>query len=106
MTSGLTETRISTPDLAEVRKLVLAGLHGFHAAVYLFGSWAAGKAGRTSDIDVAVLPLEPIPRHVFSQIREALEESRVIYKVDLVDLSDTSEEFRSRILSEGVLWSV
>src|SRR5512135_3570820 len=105
MTSGLNETRISTPDLAEVRRLVLVGLHGFRAAVYLFGSWAARKAGRTSDIDVAVLPLDPIPQHVFSEIREALEESRVIYKVDLVDLSDSSEEFRRRILSEGVLWS-
>jgi predicted nucleotidyltransferase len=105
MKKGLTEARISPPDLAEVRKLVLAGLRAYRAAVYLFGSWAAGKAGRTSDIDVAVLPLEPIPRHVFSEIREALEESCVIYKVDLVDLSDSSEEFRSRILSEGVLWS-
>ena len=105
MKKGLTETRISQPDLAEARKLVLAGLHGYRAAVYLFGSWAAGKAGRSSDIDVAVLPLDPVPRHVFSEIREALEESGVIYKVDLVDLSDSSEEFRSRILSEGVLWS-
>jgi uncharacterized protein len=105
MKRGLTEALILPPDLAEVRKLVLAGLHGYRAAVYLFGSWASGKAGRASDIDVAVLPLEPIPRHLFSKIREVLEESCVIYKVDLVDLSDASAEFRSRILSEGVLWS-
>lgn len=105
MKRELTEARIAPPDLAEARKLILAGLHGYRASVYLFGSWAAGRAGRTSDIDVAVLPLEPIPRHVFSEIREALEESCVIYRVDLVDLSESSEEFRSRILSEGVLWS-
>jgi len=93
------------PDLDEVRKLVTAGLRGYRARIYLFGSWAAGDAGRTSDIDVAVMPLDPIPRHVFSEIREALEESRVLYPVDLVDLSDSSEEFRERILREGVPWN-
>jgi hypothetical protein len=51
------------------------------------------------------MPLDPIPRHVFSEIREALEESRVLYPVDLVDLSDSSEEFRERILREGVPWN-
>jgi uncharacterized protein len=97
---------VRTPahDLDEVRKLVTAGLRGYRARIYLFGSWATGEAGRTSDIDVAVLPLETIPQYVFSKIREALEESRVLYPVDIVDLSDSSEEFRARVLCEGVLW--
>jgi predicted nucleotidyltransferase len=97
---------VRTPahDLDEVRKLVTAGLRGYRARIYLFGSWAIGDAGRASDIDVAVLPLEPIPRHVFSEIREALEESCVLYPVDLVDISDSSEEFRTRVVREGVLW--
>lgn len=96
--------RAPAHDLEEVRKLVTAGLRGYRARICLFGSWATGDAGRTSDIDVAVLPLEPIPRHVFSEIREALEESCILYPVDLVDLSDSSEEFRARVLREGVLW--
>jgi len=97
--------RTPARDLDEVRKLVTAGLCGYRARIYLFGSWTAGVGGRTSDIDVAVLPLEPIPRHVFSEIREALEQSRVLYPVDLVDLSDASEDFRARVLREGVLWN-
>jgi predicted nucleotidyltransferase len=80
-------------------------LHGYRAAVYLFGSWAAGTATRTSDIDVAVLPFERIPGHILSEVREALEESRIVYRVDLTNLSETSEEFRRRVLSEGILWS-
>lgn len=98
-------TQTSTHDLDEVRRRVTAGLRGYRARIYLFGSWAAGLAGRTSDIDVAILPLEPIPRHVFSEIRESLQESCILYPVDLVDLSDSSEEFRARVLREGVLWS-
>jgi predicted nucleotidyltransferase len=84
---------------------VTSGLKGYRARICLFGSWASGTAGRTSDIDVAVLPQEPIPHHIFSQVRESLEESRVLYPVELVDLADVSEEFRARVFDEGVLWS-
>jgi hypothetical protein len=54
---------------------------------------------------VAVMPLDPIPREVLSDIREALEESLVIYPVDLVDLSEASDDFRQRVLREGVSWN-
>ena len=64
--------------------------------IYLYGSWAAGKAGKTSDIDIAVLPLAPLPKGVLSELRQTLEESNVLYSVDLVDLSEADETFRPR----------
>jgi len=48
-------------DLREVRRIVLRGLEGRRASVYLFGSWARGEAARVSDIDVAILPAESLP---------------------------------------------
>ena len=92
-------------DLAEVRRIVLEGLRGQRARVYLFGSRVRGLSGRASDIDVAVLPLEPLSPGTLSAIREALEKSRVPYCVDLVDLSDADPAFRERVLAEGVLWN-
>jgi len=92
-------------DLDEVRRLVTRGLQGYRARLFLFGSWATGNAGPTSDIDVAVMPIDPIPREVLSDIREALEESLVVCPVDLVDLSEASDDFRQRILREGVPWN-
>jgi uncharacterized protein len=92
-------------DLDEVRRIVRAGLRGHPAQVYLFGSWATGRNRRTSDIDIAILPSEPLPEDMLSGIREALEESLVIYPVDVVDLSQVSQQFRDRILKEGVRWS-
>lgn len=92
-------------DLDEVRRIVRAGLRGHPAQVYLFGSWASGRNRRTSDIDVAILPSEPLPEDMLSAIREALEESHVIYPVDVVDLSQVSPQFRDRVLKEGVRWS-
>ncbi len=92
-------------DLAEVRRIVQRGLMGRPAQVYLFGSWARGNPARTSDIDVAILPLAPLPEGTLGEIREALEESLVVRHVDLLDLSEAAPEFRERVLREGVLWS-
>ncbi|RME89902.1 MAG: nucleotidyltransferase domain-containing protein [Anaerolineae bacterium] len=91
-------------EIAKVRRIVLSGLKGHAARVYLFGSRARGEARRTSDIDVAVLPLEPIPAYVLAEIRAALEESDVIYRVDLVNLAEADEKLRRRVEEEGILW--
>lgn len=93
-------------DLEETRRIVLAGLKGMRAQVYLYGSRAKGVSGRFSDIDVAILPEQPLPVDTLPAIREALEEeSRVLYRVDLVDLSQADEEFRQKVIREGILWT-
>ena len=91
-------------DLERVRQLVIDGLGGQPARVYLFGSRATGRARRASDIDVAVWPLAELPEGTLAVIREALHESTVPYTVDLVDLRDTDAAFRARVLEEGVVW--
>ncbi len=91
-------------DLERVRQLVIGGLEGQPARVYLFGSRATGRARRASDIDVAVWPLADLPAGTLSAIREALFESTIPYTVDLVDLRDTDAAFRARVMAEGVLW--
>ena len=92
-------------DLAEARRIVLSKLRGYRADVFLFGSRATGGAGRYSDIDVGILPRESLPVGLLAELREALEESRIIYDVDVVDLSEVSDAFRSRVISEGVRWN-
>lgn len=99
------EAQTGSPDLNTVRKIVDRGLRGYRARLFLYGSWAGGKASRTSDIDVAVLPRKPVPPHVLAEIREILEESSILYTVDLVDLSHCSNSFKERILREGIPWN-
>jgi predicted nucleotidyltransferase len=94
-----------SPDLAEARRIVLRGLAGRSARVYLFGSWARGEASRVSDIDVAILPMESLPVGLLTEMQEALDESISLYPVDLVDLTEVSDAFRARVLAEGVPWS-
>lgn len=70
-------------------------------AVWAFGSRATGRnVKRFSDLDLAVdgeLPLATL-----AALRLALEESRLPFKVDIVEISALTAEFRARIESEFV----
>lgn len=100
-----TDHSIAEKDLVEVRQIVLQGLQGHRARVYLFGSQVKGDGHVGSDIDVGVLGEQPIPPVVLSEVRDALEESHVPYKVDLVDLSIVDAAFLDAVVRDGELWS-
>jgi uncharacterized protein len=100
----ITLSNTQVEDLEIVKEIILSGLDNFKVKVYLFGSFATGKAGRTSDIDVAVLPLESLPVGLLSEIRDKLEESNALYPVDLVDLLESDASFKERVIKEGIIW--
>jgi predicted nucleotidyltransferase len=101
--TALAEGRLRA-DLDEVRRIVLQGLGMHRARVWLFGSRARGTGGRASDIDVAILPLEPLPTSTLARIEEALERSLVLSPVELVDLSSADPALRERVEREGLPW--
>jgi uncharacterized protein len=90
--------------LSELKKLVLNYIAQRPIKVYLFGSRAAGTARRTSDVDIALWPMEAIPSHFFSDLRELVEESTIPYTVDIIDLSQTDPGFRQKIIEKGIIW--
>ena len=90
--------------LEKVREIILKGLKEYHVKIFLFGSQARGQARRTSDIDIIIQPLEPLPHGVLSIIREELEESNIPYSVDLVDISQLGPEWIESIKKDWVLW--
>jgi len=79
-------------DLDELEQLVRARLRGRPARVFLFGSAARGEAGRTADLDLAVLPVGPLPIGLLAELREAVEDSGLVRRVDVVDLSQASPD--------------
>ncbi|MFZ5822261.1 MAG: type VII toxin-antitoxin system MntA family adenylyltransferase antitoxin [Chloroflexota bacterium] len=99
------KSRVLLNDLKLARKITLENLKGYRAKVYLFGSQATGKAHPYSDIDIAILPLQPLPPSLFFNLRDALEESDVVRTVDVVDLREVDEKFYQRVVDEGVLWT-
>jgi hypothetical protein len=45
-----------------------------------------------------------LPRALLASLREALEESTIPNRVDVVDLAETDAAFRDRVHREGILW--
>ena len=71
--------------------------------IWAFGSRATGqRLRRFSDLDLAVGG-EEMPLELLDALREALDESRLPFKVDIVDLATVTPEFRARIEPEMVL---
>jgi len=92
-------------DLKLARKIVFSKLEGRPSKVYLFGSQARGDTWRASDIDIAIDAGGPLPQELLAEIADALEESDIIYRVDVVDFAAAPEALRRRILEEGIWWS-
>lgn len=99
------DTSIAQWSLREIQRIVREILNDQPVELYLFGSWARGDVRQASDIDIAVLPTGPLDPAVLATLRSALEESNVPYRVDVVDLRRTSDDFRRRVLEEGIRWS-
>lgn len=73
--------------------------------LFIFGSRASGENQRWSDIDVGILGQEKIPGHALVKIEEELENSRIPFKIDVVDFKAVSAQFRTLALKNVIaLW--
>jgi len=63
--------------------------------VFIFGSRASAKGDEHSDIDVGIQGPQKISLEVMATIREEIEGLPFLYKIDVVDFADASEQFKS-----------
>jgi len=68
----------------------------------VFGSRVRGSARQYSDLDLALEWDRPLGLDRIAQIAEALSESDLPYKVDIVDLALVDPAFRARIKSDCI----
>jgi uncharacterized protein len=92
---------ISTED-AEIVRSVLRRLLPAGARAYVFGSRVHGGARRFSDLDLALVWDRPLGPRLIGEIAEALSESDLPYKVDVLDLASIDPAFRAQI-AEGLV---
>jgi predicted nucleotidyltransferase len=69
---------------------------------YVFGSRAHGGARLYSDLDLALESVGPLALDLIGEIAEALSESDLPYRVDIVDLAAVEPGFRARIAADCV----
>ena len=66
--------------------------------IYLFGSRTTQKIKQYSDIDLAIIDPPNVSIRKLALLDDALAESDIPYKVDLVLWSELNESFRQKIL--------
>ena len=87
---------LSPAELGIVRNILRDRLpHRTHA--WVFGSRATASARRYSDLDLAFEGEEPLSPDVLGEVAEALSESDLPYKVDVIDLRTVDPAFRAII---------
>src|SRR6266478_5932065 len=101
-TIGMDPTRECA--IEELRRMVLAALGEHEAEVWLFGSCARGEVRQHSDIDIAILPQDDLPRGFFGELAADIEDSPIPYDVDLVDLRHAASSLIEEIRREGIPW--
>jgi predicted nucleotidyltransferase len=87
------------------RRLVLQILRAHlpeRTSVWLFGSRATGRAKRYSDINLAIDAGRPLTLDEVARLAEALSESDLPYRVDLVDWQGLDDGWRQAIASERI----
>lgn len=67
--------------------------------IYAYGSRVKGNHRVTSDLDLAVEPLEDIK---WSELQYELDESRIPFMVSVLNIPETNEDFLNRIRKDFV----
>ena len=76
------------------------------ARAFVFGSRAHGGARRYSDLDLALEWERPLGLALIGCIADALSESDLPYKVDIVDLATVEASFKARVEADRVPLSI
>jgi uncharacterized protein len=91
---------MSAQELALVQSILAIWLP--MRQVRMFGSRARGTPKPYSDLDLVIMGDTPVPMATLGQLREALADSALPWRVDLVDWATTSPEFRAHIAQHSI----
>ena len=77
-----------------------------NAHIYLFGSYARGKAHQGSDIDIAIDTGKRLNLHEWQFLWNLLDALPTAQKIDLIDIHRIPDDMRESILKEGIEWTL
>ncbi len=85
-----------------LNKICLQPLKEAGAKVWIFGSRARGDNHQYSDIDLLYHTNRKLRLGFIGEIEFDLKESRLPYKVDLVDLASLAESYKEGVLKDRI----
>ena len=81
--------------LLTIKKTAGKYLHEKEYKLILFGSRVSGSYHPYSDLDIGIIGDHQVPLRVMAQINDEFVTSNIPFRVDLVDLQQTSDIFRT-----------
>ena len=89
--------------LEKLKKLTLATLNGEKVKIILFGSRGRLDNHPTSDVDIGLIPQGTLNKRKIISLKEKIEALNIPYKVELVDFSTVSPDFKKEALKGTVI---
>jgi predicted nucleotidyltransferase len=87
-----------------LKELVINFLKDREVKIILFGSRARGQGSPFSDVDIGIIPFGELEDKELAILRERIEDSNIPYKVEVVNFSEVSEDFKKSALKEAIVW--
>ena len=87
-----------------VKQIVLQHIDSKEFKVFLFGSRACGNSKKFSDIDVGILGNKEVSAIKKFDIEQAIDDSIVPFKVDIVDFFYANSKFKTEALKQIIEW--
>lgn len=91
------------PLVEEVVEVVRCHIPEGPLRIYLFGSWAKGKALNVSDLDIAFDTGSVLDFDRYTSIALAVDDLLTLRKIDLMDMHTVDQAFRESIRQSGEL---
>lgn len=79
---------------SQIKEIIQKHLPVEEFKLFIFGSRASGKTRKWSDIDVGIWGKNRLTAKTLADIEEDLEDSRIPFRVEVVDFSRVSQDFK------------
>ena len=86
----------------QLKKIVYSHVPDATYKAFVFGSRARGQNRPFSDLDVGILGPEPLPSQTYIELVDALENSDIPYRVDLVDFASAADTFKQKAIVRAI----
>jgi len=90
--------------LEKLKKITLDVLKGEKVKVILFGSRGRQDNHATSDVDIGLVPRGKLNKKKLLFLKEQIDALNIPYKVEIVDFSSVSADFKKEAMKGASVW--
>ena len=90
--------------MEKLKKVTIDTLKGERVKIILFGSRARRDNRAASDVDIGLIPRGHVDKKKMVLLKERVEDLNIPYKVEIIDFSQTSADFKIEAMKGAVVW--